>query len=385
MNKQLIYLYHRYIEGTCTPEEQEQFLALIAAKESVPQVSELLDDTWNSFQTDEQTFPQADDILQKILAEPEKAVVKKISWYRYTAAAAILIVLGTWLYTLFPKDQQQTEDNNIAAIVPGTNKATLTLANGKVIALDNTTSGKLAQQSGVQIVKTKDGQLVYQLTSADQETAASPEFYNTISTPAGGQYQVNLPDGTKIWLNAASSITYPTRFAGATRKIRLSGEAYFEVSKDKAHPFMVTTDKQEIKVLGTHFNVNSYVDEQSTKTTLLEGSVQVSALKTKQTSILKPGEQAVLINNSMNVSTVETDEAIAWKNGYFQFNESNLASIMRQISRWYNIAVVFEGKSPDDLFHVKIPRNLSLPEVLKIFEMNGINFKIEGRTLIVKS
>ncbi|WEK19933.1 MAG: FecR domain-containing protein [Candidatus Pedobacter colombiensis] len=409
MNTRLTYLYQQYIDNTCTAAEREEFLSMIAQKQEDRTITELLDGTWNTMNTTEELiFPAANSVLENILTHHKKPVVRKTYWYRYAAiAAAILVVVSAGIYFgIKTKYNSKSKDANYTVDIPaGKNKATLTLANGAVINLDSVTDGEIAQQAGIAINKTADGQLVYNITAKAEKDATASEAYNTIATPRGGQYQVNLPDGTKIWLNAASSLKYPAVFGKDERKVELIGEAYFEVAKvtieeqgikskeqgsrnkDKRVPFIVVTDKQKIEVLGTHFNVNSYPDENNTKTTLLEGSVRVNTTVTQEQDnvILKPGQQSLLKNNRLTAYAVDIDEAVAWKNGYFQFNESDLGTIMRQLSRWYNVDVVFEGRSPEDLFHFKIPRNLSLTDVLKIFEINGINLKIEGRTLIVKS
>lgn len=402
MNTRLAYLYQKYTDETCSAEEREELLSIIAANHDDPQIADLMDGTWNNINNSKLIpFKNTETVLSNILPEKKDNLVKKTNWYRYSAAAAIFMLLSATIY--FYTTQNPSPNHNTAIvnhIAPGSNKATLTLADGKVIQLDNVAEGKIAQQAGITIRKTKNGQLIYDLSEGAKGAGTEKTAYNTITTPRGGQYQVNLPDGTKIWLNAASTLKYPTAFNDQKRSVELSGEAYFEVAKitkpslqgKTRIPFIVRTDKQEIEVLGTHFNVNCYEDENTTKTTLLEGAVRIAPLNARRIVsantkpiILQPGQQSVLRGNELSVHLTDTEETVAWKNGYFQFNESDLTSIMRQLSRWYNVDVVFEGKSPNDLFHFKIPRNLSLQEVLKIFESNGINFKTEGRTLIVKS
>jgi len=401
MNARLAYLYQRYIEDTCTKEEREEFLSMVAENQENDTITGLLDGTWDKIGAGSLIFPNADNVLNDILSNHQKTVVKKISWYQYAAAvAAILLIASGGIYLYQKNNKDSNIQTNTADIQAGKNRATLTLSNGAIINLDSVSDGELAQQNGITITKTKEGQLVYNIAgSTKKENAVSTEIaYNTITTPRGGQYQVNLPDGSKIWLNAASSLKYPTIFGKDERKVELTGEAYFEVAKvmrkDQGAggkdigirmPFIVTTDKQEVEVLGTHFNINSYTDEAVTKTTLLEGAVRVSQLGSRKTVNLIPGLQSTLNNNNLTTRAVDVDEIVAWKDGYFQFNESDLGSIMRQLSRWYNVDVVFDGRSPDDLFHFKAPKSLSLTEVLKIFEINGINLKIEGRKLIVKS
>ncbi|SMC59645.1 FecR family protein [Pedobacter africanus] len=384
MHIKLENLYQRYVEGTCTNEERAELLSIVAANPDDPELTGLLDGTWNKINTAEmQSLDDPEDMLNNILGQQKKSVVKKIGWYPYAVAASIVMVLGAAIFFYTSKTPTAIPSNPTAVnIPPGTNKATLTLSDGKVITLDNTAEGEIATQAGIIIRKTKDGQLVYDITK-DQETKTSGALaYNTIVTPRGGQYQVNLPDGTKIWLNAASSLKYPAVFNGKQRRVELTGEAYFEVAKDKTHPFVVATDKQEVQVLGTHFNINSYADESVTKTTLLEGSVKVSSKGAER--FLLPGQQSALRGNDLNVYLVDTEEAIAWKNGDFRFNEADLSSIMRQLSRWYNVDVSFEKKPTAELFHFTASRNISLADMQKIFEYNGINFKIEGRMLIVK-
>ena len=367
-------ILEKYISGMATKDErayvESWYLKII------PSEAELLD---------AQLVTDQKESLDKLMLQIEPRKYK--IWPKIAIAAAVATIVFTAGLFYYNNSYKKEMPNTSRAgnINPGSTGATLTLANGRKVKLNDVADGEIARQLSVSVRKNGAGQLVYQSDPSASADGGSTTM-NTLTTANGQTYMLTLPDQSKVWMNAASSLTYSVALTDhGVRKVKLDGEAYFEIHKDKHHPFIVVTDKQEVKVLGTHFNVNSYADERITKTTLLEGSVQVSVLKSNLTSMLKPGEQAVLKNNSINVSTVEADEAVAWKNGYFQFNESNLSSIMRQISRWYNIDVVFEGKSPDDLFHVKIPRNLSLQEVLKIFEMNGINFKIEGRRLIVKS
>ncbi|WP_316816187.1 FecR family protein [Pedobacter nyackensis] len=396
MNARLAHLYQRYIDNTCTAAEREELLLIVAEDPENELIPTLMDGTWDQVNSEKLVFPAEDAVLYNILTHHQESTIKKISWYRYAAAiAAIITVVVSGIYFYQNNTNTSLIQSKTADIQAGKNRATLTLSNGKVINLDNAANGELAEQSGLTITKTADGQILYNIAaSTEKKNLASNELaFNTITTPRGGKYQINLPDGSKIWLNAASSLKYPITFGEDKRKVELTGEAYFEVAKafineDKGlrKPFVVKTDKQEVEVLGTHFNINSYADENRTKTTLLEGIVRVTSLGGQHTSsILKPGQQTTLINNSLTTDAVDAEEAIAWKNGYFQFNESDLGSIMRQLSRWYDVDVVFEGRSPTDLFHFRVPRDQSLMEILKIFEINGINLKIEGRKLIVKS
>lgn len=319
--------------------------------------------------------------------------IKTNLWYRMVAAAAVLLIVGTSLYlyksgiSSFFKDDL-ADAKHIAA---GKNTATLTLSNGRQINLSDASKGLLADESGISINKTSDGQLVYEVKGG---TAAGNENrLNTISTPKGGQYQVVLPDGSKVWLNAASSIKFSSDFAGHNqRKVQLMGEAYFEVAKDKSHPFIVQTDKQNVEVLGTHFNINAYRDEELTKTTLLEGSVRVSlpgdVTETRRNDafvILKPGQQAVLADGPLAINQTDMEEAVAWKNGYFKFNSESLSSIMRKLSRWYDMEVIYKGGISRDRFGGTISRYKNVADVLEMLESTKlVKFKVEGRAIIVK-
>lgn len=312
--------------------------------------------------------------------------------YNWLAISAIFVLVSSLTLLFFNKEnskQQVIALNSKPAknkIFPGTNKAVLTLANGNQISLNDKENGFLASQSGVIITKNNDGQLQYQIKTY------APAGINTISTPRGGQYQLILADGTRVWLNAASSITFPTQFIGEERTVEIIGEAYFEVAKNANKPFKVKSAHQVIEVLGTHFNVNTYDDELAAKTTLLEGSVSVSkiangSVQTTGSKILKPGQQASVSahQSQINVTVADEDEAIAWKNGYFKFNKADIQTIMRQVSRWYNVDVEFKGEMNKDLFVGKINRSEHVEEVLSILERSKINVAIKGRTIIISN
>jgi transmembrane sensor len=314
--------------------------------------------------------------------------------YSFLAAAILFLVSGTALYLSLNKstgDQIKKTSQIVSVIEPGGNKATLTLANGEKISLTDTTNGQIAEQSGICVTKTTDGQLVYTIKNPAVASLAKNKIqFNTIETPVGGQYQINLPDGTKVWLNAASSLKYPTQFAGNQRKVELTGEGYFEVSKDKKRPFTVVTDQQQVQVLGTHFNVNAYKEEHAIKTTLLEGSVKVSKTAELQnesnSKLLSPGEQATLKQASFKVGQVDVNNVVAWKNGYFTFGDEDLEVSMRKLSRWYNVDITYDGKFDNISFGGTISRSKSLEEVIKILELTRkMKFKIEGRRIIVMS
>jgi ferric-dicitrate binding protein FerR (iron transport regulator) len=311
--------------------------------------------------------------------------------YRYWAAAVtVAAVLTTVAYFWFQNKPHTTTTAPLAQtindVLPGGNKAILKLSDGKTIVLDNAQNGLLAEQGAVQIQK-QEGQLTYS-SSASTETIA----YNTLATPPGGQFQIKLPDGTRVWLNASSSITYPTAFIGKERRVAITGEGYFEVAKDASKPFRVTiqsaTGKQrpaEVEVLGTHFNINAYDDEAAIKTTLLEGKVKF--VKGQSTAILKPGQQAQVSEQGLLQvkNDADMEEAVAWKNGEFLFQSADIGTLMRQVARWYDIEVTYPNGKPKDKFSGKIGRNVNLSQLLKILEYSEVRFELKGRTLIVKN
>ncbi|WP_316815476.1 FecR family protein [Pedobacter nyackensis] len=293
-----------------------------------------------------------------------------------TAAAAIAISVGIWFYNPRPVAViPNTKIANHSDIAPGGNKATLTLSNGKTIQLSNAKTGLVIGKD----LRYNDNTTILSTTQPSENEMAS------IVTPRGGTYQIQLPDGTKVWLNAASSLKFPATFTNATeRRVELKGEAYFEVAKDKKHPFIVVSAEQDVKVLGTHFNINAYEDEESIKTTLLEGSIYVVNSWKKTGKTLTPGQQSIISEKTISVnSEVDLEEAVAWKNGYFNFNES-LESIMNKVSRWYDVDVIYEVQPASDPFVAKISREKSLSALLNIIEKTGdVHFKIQGRRVIV--
>ncbi|WP_353138761.1 FecR family protein [Pseudopedobacter sp.] len=321
------------------------------------------------------------NILQEIAKkEPKKSLLKK-----WMVAAAAIVILGfsATLYILYHK-----ETNNAVTqqqdILPGGNKAVLTLADGTTISLDDAANGELAKQKNTIVRKTEDGQLVYIRKSTAHSETIGKEVLNTITTPKGGQYQLILPDGTKVWLNSMSSLEFPAEFNGTERNVELKGEAYFEVAKNKKMAFKVKVGNTVVEVLGTHFNVMAYADEQNYKTTLLEGSVKVGIASIGKSVILRPGQQArIAKNNDIKVQEANLEETVAWTNGYFQFSRESIQDIMKKFERWYDIEVVYEGDIPKEEFVGKIRRGVTLSQALKILKLSEVNFKIEGRKVTV--
>lgn len=306
---------------------------------------------------------------------------KNIVWYRIPAAAAVLALLLWGVYSLtrpVEKSSPIAANTTPQDIPAGSNKATLTLANGSRIVLDDTAEGTVASQGGVSIHKTNNGQLVYTITGSSQPTGTG---YNTIQTPKGGQYQVNLPDGSRVWLNAATTLTFPAAFGAGGRTVNLNGEAYFEVAAmPNAQPFTVKVNDLSIDVLGTQFNVMAYADEKNSRTTLLTGAVRVT--KGDAGKVLQPGQQAIA-GNGVQVREADIEAAVAWKNGMTVFTDADIHSIMRQIARWYDVDIVYQGEIPPRQFTGKIPRNANVSKVLKILELSNIHFTIDERKIIV--
>ncbi len=304
-------------------------------------------------------------------------------WPRIVAAAAVAVVIfGAGLWYFGDKGIDTKQQVIAEQIIPGGNKAILTLANGEKISLTDAVNGQLATQSGMRITKTADGQLVYEVAKDGSSATGTPQ-YNTIEVPVGGQWQAVLSDGSRVWLNALSSITFPTSFTGKERKVEIKGEAYLEIAHNKSKPFKVSSLGQTIEVLGTHFNVMAYPEDKVIKTTLLEGSVKIA--RDGRTALLKPGEQAQATNGNIKVTDeVDMEDVVAWKNGYFKFDE-NLESIMSKVARWYDVEVVYNYKPDANLqFAGKVSRAKNISALLKIIEFNGdVHFKIEGRRVIV--
>ncbi|MBB6498545.1 FecR family protein [Pedobacter cryoconitis] len=297
------------------------------------------------------------------------------------ASIAFILAAGTgYLFLNKPeKHLQATLKTNPADLLPGGTKAVLTLADGQTITLDGARNGTLASQGTQKIDKTTDGQISY--AGAPDLTGKEQQLQNTVTTPRGGNYQLILSDGTKVWLNAASSIKYPVAFNGVERRVELSGEAYFEVAHHKNKPFRVVSGEQTVEVLGTHFNINAYNDEDAVKTTLLVGSVKI--ISKYANTILKPGEQARLNNGDLQKATVDVEEETAWKSGFFSFKDASTETVMRQIARWYDVDIKYEGKIPQREFTGEISKSINAAQLQDILSFKQIHFKTRGRTIIV--
>ncbi|HTN08316.1 FecR family protein [Agriterribacter sp.] len=323
--------------------------------------------------------------IQSRLAHHSVPVRRSIfSQWRWAAAAVVLVSITAVLFVNKQNTNTDTAQTHAkpADILPGGNKATLILDDGSVILLDEAKTGTLAQQGGIAVNKTGDGKLIYSV--ATQNQAELRVSYNTITTPKGGQYQVLLPDGTKVWLNAASSIYFPTSFKEKQRTVSITGEVYFEVAHNAQQPFVVAAGKTRVEVLGTHFNIMAYGNEDVAKTTLIEGSVKVT--DEGRIAKLHPGEQLQLNEKEFKVVRQADIEAeLAWKNGLFFFKDAGIETVMKQAERWYNITVKYEGKIPEKQFNGKIPRNVNLSELMEILSFyDDMKCTIDGNTVTIK-
>ncbi|MGN6510071.1 MAG: FecR family protein [Chitinophaga sp.] len=315
-------------------------------------------------------------VWEKTLAYRKPAKTRRL--YRWAAAAAIVVIAAAGAYLLLPERHvQPTVAQTVTDVAPGGSKAVLILADGSQVTLDS--AGNQVIQQGSTAIRQQAGQLRYD--AADDASAGS---YNTLKTPRGGQFRITLPDGTGVWLNAESSIRFPTAFRGKERLVEVSGEAYFEVAKNAAMPFRVNVaDRAAVEVLGTDFNINAYEDEEGIQATLLKGAVKVR--KDAHSAVLKPGQQARVTTGISVVDGVDIEKVMAWKNGVFNFKDAKLKEVMKQLSRWYDIEVEYRGDVPNTEFWGKMGRNLTLLQVLNGLEASGIHFKLEdnGKKLVV--
>ena len=431
-------LLERYQQGRCTEEES----ALVETWYLKHQVSNPVALSEGERVTD---ISKIWDILaEKTNARKSEEVNPKIQinpytlWYRIAAAASVILVLGALIIFMNRSNRNHYQHLDAKNDIPaGNNRAILTLANGKKINLSDATNGKLAEEAGINITKMADGQVVYQIASRGpkQSQSSSLPYYNTISTPRGGQYQINLPDGSRVWLNAASSLKFPASFANLKeRKVVLNGEAYFDVHHDSKQPFRVETAGQVVEDIGTQFNINSYSDELVVRTTLVEGSASVSSIRSTSSSLrggfssslrggfssslrggtpkqsipksviasqarndvmnrndilevlLEPGTQAVLNRlGTLKKQTADLQEAIAWKQGDFVFRNADFKTVMRKISRWYDVEIVYDVSAPSDIpLGGLVSRSKNISVLLNLMEETGaVHFKVEGRKITV--
>lgn len=393
-NNKLKDLIEKYVTNTCTRKELEQLLLMMGNEKDVDGITQTLKSYWE--RSGQPVVIKQSELNSKFAllmrdVEHETPVVSMIlpkrrrGWnIRYAAAAIIICMLSISVYFLFKQKPErpiskteniQSDKNDVA---PGRNKAILTLANGSAIVLDSAANGALATQGNSKLVKL-NGLLTYNALN----NKSAEVLYNTISTPKGGQYQLILSDGSKVWLNAASSLRFPASFAGKERKVELLGEAYFEVAKNAALPFKVKVGGMEVQVLGTDFNINSYNNESTVRTTLLEGSVKI--ILNNSFNLLKPGQQAQMnkAGEIKIINNVDVEEATAWKEGKFQFDKADIYAIMRQLARWYDVNVEYKGTVTSH-FGGTISRDVNLSQVLNMLHLTGeVNFQIQDKKVMV--
>lgn len=407
-DERLSYLLTAYINNRCTRQELEE-LFLLMGQINEEQLRPLLRDQWADAR-DRQPVSNVDwDRLYEAMMNRSRLLdshpvaeqivpLRSRRTRRFRVAAAVLLLFLVAGVTFFQWSRVASSPSPAAPVVkrykndvkPGGNKAILTLADGSSIVLDSANNGTISMQGNTKIIKLADGRLAYHGANRDGASV----LYNTISTPRGGQYQIVLPDGSKVWLDATSSLRFPTAFGTGQRKVELSGEAYFEIAANPQEPFIVSvlsqqknqsSEVEKVMVLGTRFNVNAYADEKIVKTTLLDGTVEVAgpAGGTK----LAPGEQAQLNQNDQShisvTEDVDVDAAVAWKNGYFDFNRADIHTIMRQLSRWYDVDVAFLGSGAGKEFYGGMQRDLPLSAIFRILEKSGVEFSIDGKKVIV--
>jgi transmembrane sensor len=397
--ERLQYLLLQYLEGRATGSERQRLSQMLTEEKHNSDLEDIMEELMTT-ETIMPDYKQAEwqPVIEALIAQnaasdqlpgtkalPDHKVVRMKNLLRIAAAAVIILALGVTGYLLFfntTKKQVEVAQVTPEVKAPESNRAVIILANGQKIYLDSAVNGQLALQSNVKLVKLENGKIVYSHEGGAQTGTLQ---YNTLSNPRGSRViDMALADGSHIWLNAGSSVTYPVAFIGKERKVSITGEAYFEIAKNAAMPFTLNiNNKAEVMVLGTHFNVNAYENESSINTTLLEGAVLVRAAG--QTQLLAPGQQAQ-VDDAQKIKLmkkVDLNQAIAWKNGLFDFNGMSVQEVMRQLERWYDIDVVYEKSVPDIEFGGKITQNVSLKGLLIGLEKSELHFRLEGRKLIV--
>lgn len=364
-------LFQKYLDETISPEEFAQLEVFIRNNYPAQEAEAL----WGEALANRAyAASDATHDLDAIFSDITKRRPVRLGWIKYAAAAAIIVVVVTGGLYRFSQRSPDVKTLAVQDVAPGGNKAMLTLADGSVVTLDST-GNQVIHQGGIAVRQT-GGQLTYDGGSNDGAIS-----FNTLTTPKGGQFQVRLSDGTRVWMNAASTLRYPTTFSGHERKVEVRGEVYFEVAKDAARPFEVQAGAMKVEVLGTHFNINAY---DGLSTTLLEGAVKVSGLQDAEHVILQPGQQAQLSDRIKVVSNPDIDKIMAWKNGLFNFEGASFKEVMQELERWYDIEVVYAGGVPDIRFGGELSRNKSLAGLIEALRDAEVHFEIKGRQLIVR-
>ncbi|MBN8666353.1 MAG: DUF4974 domain-containing protein [Chitinophagales bacterium] len=411
-NQRLTYLFARYVQGQCDAAEKRELSALALSLQNETELQQLLERYWIEVKGEVVLPEEKTKELLVLILHGEAPVVSmeprfRIKHWWAVAAVVLLLAVGGWFFLVRgPGDKSGVggPETEVVADVsaPEVSKARVTLSDGRIVSLDSLQNGLLANQSGVELIKQADGKIVYQYTGP-----SSPDpgpLFNTLTNPRGSKViDITLSDGTRVWLNAGSSLRYPASFAASPldRKVEITGEAYFEVAHDKTKPFYVSKGDMEVMVLGTHFNVNAYDDEADIRVTLLEGRVKVSrsarneakdaaaskeSPRTPREIVLAPGQQALLTSHDSRLTLIASPDiaqALAWKNGITAFRNADIQTIMRQLSRWYDVEIVYEDNIPTRIFTGEVSRDAKLSEVFKILELSEIHFRIEGKRVVV--
>lgn len=397
----MVTLLQLYSDGKSNAMEQEELMEFIRSAEYDHLVENYMDESWKINEVEVAlTQHQSETILGNILGGGKRVSIKPRSraMYRWMAAASILILVSSLVILNLSKNRQPATEPPLAQTkdieAPKETRAIITLADGRKIYLDSAHNGILAQQNNVNVVRNEKGEIEYQSLSTNH----SPLTYNTLYNPRGSKViSLTLNDGTKVWLNSESSLKYPTAFNANTREVEITGEAYFEVTRSviasgAKQSFIVRKGDLSVTVLGTHFNVNAYDDEDASRVTLIEGSVRVSSSQRaerrsnlpKTEIVLKPGQQVSAVDGQLSiVVSPDLDGVMAWKEGFFQFDHTDTKTMLRQLARWYDVEVRYEGPIPTRRFGGRINRQLSLSEVLNMLKSSGVNFRIEGKTIMV--
>jgi len=398
-NSRTSYLFSKYYDRTASQKEIKELFNILKSS-SDQELTKLMRDEWEHFQHMEAPFfgfDKSQEMLDKILASGRdqnnlheeapavKSRIRPLIFISISAAAAIIILniigLDFWTEKLTPPPVQIASEKVEPILSPGGNKAVLTLANGQRIILDSIKNGIVEKNESFEINKTEDGQLVYHAFDRNYKNASNGDF-NIISTPRGGEYRIILPDGSKVWLNAASSLKFPGVFKRNVREVELDGEAYFEIAKRSAMPFKVRSGNTEIEVLGTHFNLKAYSNQKVIKTTLVEGSVKIN--EGKSSVLLKPGQQARQAGGNITIlNNVDIEEQVAWKDGLFVFKDASIEEVMSQVSSWYDLDVTFEGKIPEKYLTGKVSRSVNATEFMNLLNYAGVKFKITGEHIVI--
>lgn len=405
MAERLTILFDKHLRGSLTADEHVELMGLFLEPALQPQLQILVGAAWNKTGEEEdmpeetrQTLFQgilgnanlkkeneeaAGEARQVQVIQIEPVSQTRIGWKRWIVAASIAGLLGVGSYLTFFNNKEPKPETPVALAptdvqAPTSSKAMITLANGQRVYLDSVANGELAMQGNVRLVKSGDGRITYETAATVVTTEVQ---YNTLSNPRGSKViDMTLADGSRVWLNAGSSVTYPITFTERERKVTMTGEAYFEIMHDPSRPFKVSKGQMEVEVLGTHFNVNAYDDEPTLKVTLFEGSVKVK--NGSNSKVIKPGQQ---VDNNLKIyNDVDLEEVMAWKNGLFSMHKAGIGTIMRQLARWYDVDVEYENGIPKGTISGDVPRNLSLAEVLKVYEYSGVHFVINEKTIVVK-